>query len=209
MDGFYEEQLTAVPGSASAPVAYPNEKIDDMKYSICVTLFILSLQGCRQHEEDYITVFPGKPAVPSSILEEHAYLLGKIYPLTILQDSAGLAAVQLYELMQYHFKEEEEYILPPLGVLPALASGKVPEKRLEIMQLIQKFSSRLAVMSAEHQQIKAHMDELKRVAGHQMLPEILETEKRLHAHARLEEEILFPAVLLIGDYLKVAPESGK
>ena len=168
--------------------------------SLGIVVMIITVQ-CRHREPDYITIFPGKPEVPSSVKKEHEHLLGQIRPLTLLQDSTGIAAGKLYALMEFHFKEEEDYVLPPLGILPLLASGKMPEQHKEIILLTEKLRNRMAIMSAEHQKTKAHMEELKRLAGKEILPEILETEKRLHAHAALEEEILFPAVLFIGDYL--------
>lgn len=43
----------------------------------------------------------------------------------------GRAAVKLSDLMQHHFKEEEDFVLPPLGLLPLLADVyQDKEKRL-------------------------------------------------------------------------------
>ncbi|MFN4763196.1 hypothetical protein ACKGJN_08755 [Gillisia sp. Q332] len=46
------------------------------------------------------------------------------------------------------------------------------------------------------------LDEMIRVAERENHQELLGFDKELQKHAVLEEEILFPAVLLIGDYLK-------
>ena len=47
------------------------------------------------------------------------------------------------------------------------------------------------------------MDELKQVATHENLPGIIEFEKELQNHANIEEEVLFPTSILIGEYLKL------
>jgi len=166
-------------------------------------MFVLFICQCRHKEENTITQFPGRPEVPSSIKKEHEYLLDKIHKITLFQDSTGLAAVKLNDLMQHHFKEEEDFVLPPLGLLPLLASGKLPEQSKEVILLTEKLKSQLSHLSVEHQLIKAYMDELMQAATNEKHPEIIEFEKELQKHANTEEEVFFPAAILIGEYLKL------
>jgi hypothetical protein len=179
-----------------------------MKWFFYLLILMLGLSQCRPKEESIITMFPGKPEVPASIQKEHDDLLAKMYQITLLQDSTGKAATKLYELMQHHFKEEEDYVLPPLGLLPLLAEGKVPDQTKEIIQLTDKLKAQLTHITVEHQLIKAFMDELMQVASKQNHPEIMEFEKELHKHATIEEEVYFPAAIMVGEYLKlkVVPE---
>jgi hypothetical protein len=158
---------------------------------------------CRHKEDNTTTQFTGKPEVPSSIKKEHESLLTRISWLTPLADSAGPAAGKLQNLMQHHFTEEEDYVLPQLGILPLLASGKLPDQSKEVIQLSEKLKSNLSHLSAEHQLIKAYLDELKLVVAKEHMPEIIEFEKELQKHAHTEEEVLFPAAVLVGEYLKL------
>lgn len=174
-----------------------------MKHFCYILLLVLFISQCRPKEENTITQFSGKPEVPSSIKEEHQYLLDKIYKISLFQDSTGRVAIKLNDLMQHHFKEEEDYALPPLGLLPLLSTGKLPEQSKEVIVLTEKLKSQLSHMSAEHQLIKAFMDELILVAAKENHPEIIEFEKEIHKHANTEEEILFPTAILIGEYLKL------
>lgn len=174
-----------------------------MKYFCCILLLVLFTSQCRPKEENTITQFSGKPEVPSSIRAEHQYLLDKIYKISLFQDSTGRMAIKLNELMQHHFNEEEDYVLPPLGLLPLLSTGKLPEQSKEVIVLTEKLKSQLSHMSAEHQLIKAFMAELILVASKENHPEIIEFEKEIHKHANTEEEILFPTAILIGEYLKL------
>ena len=170
-----------------------------MKHFYSILLFVLFFCQCRHKEENPLTPFSGKPAVPLSIKKEHEYLLDNIHKITLFQDSTGHAAVKLKELMQHHFKEEEDYVLPPLGLLPLLASGKLPEQSKEVIQLCEKLKSQLSHLSAEHQLIKAFMQ----AATKENHLEIIEFEKELQQHATTEEEVFFPAAILIGEYLKL------
>lgn len=168
-------------------------------------LLVLLTSQCRDKAVDYnyITLFPGKPDVPSSIKNEHDSLLARLHVITTFKDSTGIVAVKLLELMEHHFTEEEDFVLPPLGLLPSLASGVMPEKSEEVIQLTEKLKSQLAHMSAEHQLIKANMDELLRAAGKESHPEIITFIRAVHKHATIEEEVYFPAAILAGEYLKI------
>ncbi|MGZ5191265.1 MAG: hemerythrin domain-containing protein [Flavisolibacter sp.] len=174
-----------------------------MKHLYYTLLLVLFICQCRHKKENTITQIPGKPEVPSSIKKEHEYLLEKIHKITLFHDSTGLAAVKLNDLMQHHFKEEENLVLPPLGLLPLLTSGKLPEQSKEVIQLCEKLKSQLSHLSVEHQLIKAYMDELMQAAANENHPEIIEFEKELQKHANTEEEVFFPTAILIGEYLKL------
>lgn len=174
-----------------------------MKHYYYILLLALFIFQCRHKEENTATHFSGKPEVPSSIQKEHENLLNRIHMLTLLEDSTGLAARKLHNLMQHHFTEEEDFVLPQLGLLPLLASGKLPDQSKEVIQLSEKLKSHLSHLSVEHQLIKAYVDELKQVATKENLLEIIEFEKELQKHADTEEEVFFPSAVLIGEYLKL------
>jgi hypothetical protein len=174
-----------------------------IKLFLALVLLVVLISKCRPKEENYIAPFPGKPEVPSSIKKEHEYLLDKIYKITLLKDSTGTAAIKLNELMQHHFKEEEDFVLPPLGLLPLLASGKLPEHSEGVIALTEKLKSQLTHITVEHQMIKAYMDELIMAAVKDKHPEIIEFENEVKKHANTEEEVFFPAAIMVGEYLKL------
>lgn len=146
--------------------------------------------------------FPVKPEVPSAILKEHTDLLSKMQALTSFMDSTGQVARKLYDLMQHHFEEEEDFVLPPLAVLPLLASEQFPERHEELLLLTEKLKTQLSHMNAEHQMIKVHVGELKQAAALEGYSIPAGFEENLHRHAQMEEEIFFPAAILVGEYLK-------
>jgi len=183
-------------------------KSKDMKYLICLMSLVLLVSQCRDKEPDYISLFPGKPDVPSAIKQEHEHLHGEIHGFTLWKDSTGLVAVKLDSLMQHHFKEEENFVLPPLGHLPLLASGALPAQHEAVIGLPEKLKSQLTHISAEHQLIKAYMGELRQATVRDHHPEITEFENELHKHVTSEEEVLVPAAILVGEYRKIKSQAS-
>ena len=105
--------------------------------------------------------------------------------------------------MLHHFKEEEDYIFPALGLLPLLANGQLPKETKNVQLLTEKAKSMMDHMSAEHQLITAYIGELKQASAAENLPAIIEFEKAVSQHAKSEEEVYFPAAIMVGEYLKL------
>lgn len=173
-----------------------------MRHILYILLLILVLAQCRRKEPDYLTQFPGKPEVPACIKEEHERLLRQMEKLTVLKDSTGRVAARTLQLMQHHFQEEEDYVLPPLRTLPLLASELIPAHSAEIIRLTEKLRSQLAHLNAEHQMVRNHLEELRLAIAYDKRPDISMLEEEVARHARVEEEVYFPAAILVGEYLK-------
>lgn len=158
---------------------------------------------CKPKSEKPFTQFPGKPEVPSTLKNTHAELLAQLHQFTLIKDSSAKFSLKLQELMLHHFKEEEDFILPPLGLLPSLVSGQLPEKTKDIIKFSGNIRSQMDHLSAEHQLIKAYIEELKKASTAANQPKVIEFEKEVSKHAVSEEEVYFPAAILVGEYLKL------
>ena len=173
-------------------------------------LFYLSLLfftiHCSPKPDQTITPFKEKPEVPSSLKKTHAELLQQLHQFTLIKDSSTTVALKLEELMLHHFLEEEDYILPQLGLLPSLSKGQFPEHPQEIIILSEKAKSQMDHMSAEHQLIIAYIEELKQASTEENQPAIISFEKQVSKHALSEEEVYFPAAIMVGEYLKLRSE---
>lgn len=179
-----------------------------MKNLFYLSLLFFIIQ-CSPNSDQTVTQFEGKPLVPSSLTKTHTELLNQLHQFTLIKDSSATVALKLEELMLHHFKEEEDYILPPLGILPALASGQVPKQTNEIIALSEKAKSQMNHMSAEHQLITAYIEELKQASKEENHPAIIAFEKEVSKHAVSEEEVYFPAAIMVGEYLKLKTERSK
>jgi hypothetical protein len=169
---------------------------------ICYLVLLLMIFAHCVHKENQSTFqFEGKPKVPTFLLQEHRMLLQEIDSIVLLHDKGDSASVKLAELMHHHFKEEEDYVLPPLGLLRALSQNKFPQNPEKVIEMTEKLRSQLDHMSAEHQLIKAFLNELKAQSGAVKRSGVADLESRIEKHAKSEEEVFFPTALLIGNYL--------
>lgn len=99
--------------------------------------------------------------------------------------------------------KEEEYALPPLGLLPILAEGKIlPEVEVAVA-MTDRLKADLSHMLLEHKQVVIDLKALTEAANLEGREDVTHFAKKLMLHARTEEEVLYPASILIGEYLKL------
>jgi hypothetical protein len=98
---------------------------------------------------------------------------------TRLSGKTGEAAKIVANLMQPHFVKEEEYALPPLGLLPVISSGSVSEEMKEIILLIDKLKEDLPEMLEEHQRIVEALQNLMHHAADELHPEVVDFPNRI------------------------------
>lgn len=106
-----------------------------------------------------------------------------------------------------HFKREEEIATPPLGLLGALARGEATADMRAVLALTDALERELPHMLQEHQVIREAVTRFRAVAEAAGRDEYVRFSDGLAAHARQEEEILYPAAVLVGRYVKrLAPK---
>lgn len=141
--------------------------------------------------------------IPASIRFEHESLHRELADVSLEQGTVGEAARNLAQLMHPHFLREDEYAMPPLGLLARLARGEVSPEMAEALPLIARLKEEMPLMMEEHRSIKGALVALEEAAGAEGKPEIVDFAQRLALHARSEEEILYPAAILVGEILKL------
>jgi hemerythrin HHE cation binding domain-containing protein len=140
--------------------------------------------------------------IPASIRFEHESLHRELADVSLETGRVGEAARTLAQLMHPHFLREDEYAMPPLGLLAQLARNEVSPDMAEALPLIARLKEELPLMIEEHRAIKGALVQLETVAGEEGKTEIVDFAQRLALHARTEEEILYPAAILVGEILK-------
>jgi hypothetical protein len=63
--------------------------------------------------------------IPRLSKVEHDGLHAQLARATRESGPIGVAAAEVARILHPHFVSEEEYALPPLGLLPALAAGQI------------------------------------------------------------------------------------
>ncbi len=141
-------------------------------------------------------------AIPKSLVQEHEELHEELGGAVETGGRTGDAARALLEVLHPHFVKEEEFALPPLGVLMSLAEGKVPVEAANVVAMTEKLKAELPRMHEEHKAIVAALKNLISAAEDEKRLMYVEFAERLMLHAQTEEEVLYPAAIVIGEYLK-------
>lgn len=144
-----------------------------------------------------------KTTIPKSLKLEHEELHNQLANATRVGGKVAEAAKLVAQTLHPHFVAEEEFAIPPLGILPHLVEGKVDEDMKEILKMTDRLKAELPQMLEEHKAIVAALDKLVKAAQEENKPEFAVFAEKLKLHAKTEEEVTYPTALLIGEYLKL------
>jgi uncharacterized protein with von Willebrand factor type A (vWA) domain len=142
--------------------------------------------------------------IPPSLKSEHEELHAELVKAIQAGGRIGKAAQSVAEVLHPHFVKEEEYALPPLGLLRLLAEGKVLPEMKNVFSMTDRLKRELPQMLEEHQAIVAKLQDLVEAAEKEGRMEFAHFAEKLTLHARTEEEVLYPASILVGDCLKLS-----
>jgi hypothetical protein len=145
--------------------------------------------------------------IPESIRREHEAIHSALAAATRAPGRVGIAATALADVLHPHFVREEEIALPPLGLLAPLAAGETLSEatRSAAAEMTRALRAEMPRMLEEHVQIRAAVGQLRVAAEAAKAQAQVELADQLGLHARTEEEVLYPAALLIGDLLRARP----
>jgi hypothetical protein len=141
-------------------------------------------------------------AMPECLKAEHEELRGDLQQAMRIEGQIGEAARALASLLHLHFGKEDDNVLLALGLLQSVAEGKLIPAMQEVVVMVERLKTELPEMVAEHGEIQKALGRLGRAATDEGRPRIADFAARLLRHAKLEEEILYPAAIVLGEYLK-------
>jgi hypothetical protein len=141
--------------------------------------------------------------IPRPLKLEHEDLHNQLRAATREGGSLGEAAKTVAKLMHPHFVKEEEYALPPLGLLPLLTKGEVTPDMAGVLAMTDRLKTELVEMLAEHKEIVTALKALAAEANRQNKPQYAEFAEKLILHAQTEEDVSYPTAILIGEYVKM------
>jgi iron-sulfur cluster repair protein YtfE (RIC family) len=167
-----------------------------MKFFIPTLLAVFPLVGqCAEP----VAKFP----IPQALATEHQALhevLGRAVKET---GPLGEAARNLEKVLHPHFQREEEIALPPLALLPRLARGDTSADMAGVLRMTDQLEKEMPQMLAEHQKIVTALQAFRQVADAAGQHDYVEFADELALHAQNEEQVTYPAALLVGRYLKL------
>ena len=140
--------------------------------------------------------------IPQSLQTEHKAIHDALAKATQVPGPVGAAARELEAVLGPHFTRENEIALPPLGLLAALAAREKPAGMEEALAMSDALRKELPRMLQEHTKIRAATERLRVVAQKEKAPAYEQFAEELGSHARFEEEVLYPAAILVGDVIR-------
>ena len=141
--------------------------------------------------------------IPESMRVEHEEIHGALVRATKLAGRVGEAARQLAAILHPHFVREEQIALPPLGLLEPLARGMFTPDMRAVLPMTDSLRAELPRMLEEHKAIRAATVRLGEVARAARKTKVVELAEKLKLHAKSEEELFYPAAVLVGDVVRM------
>ncbi len=140
---------------------------------------------------------------PFSLKAEHDELHQKLKKLIFLPGKTGEMAHVVAHLLHPHFEKEEKEVAPYLGLLPMLSEDKIPDDAGAVMAHLDQLKKELPQMLEAHHQITAAVQNLRKVAREEQRFGAADFADKLLLHTRTEEDIIYPTLVLMGNFLKL------
>lgn len=141
--------------------------------------------------------------IPPSLQREHEELHADLGRAERQPGRIGEAARRVARILHPHFLREDEYAIPPLGLLVRLARGEVTPEMATALPLVARLKEELPLMLQEHQAIRGALRELSEAAEAEHNEEFVRLAGDLMVHAQMEEDVLYPAAVLVGEFLSL------
>ena len=144
---------------------------------------------------------------PIPLKSEHESLLAEIHAAGRLDDGTGKAARLVARLLERHFALEDEFVFPPLGLLPDLARGTVEPEMAAAVVMASKLHDDMTHLLAVQRTIVAALEEMMAVAEKEGHPELVDFAENLMLHEEMERDVTYPTAILVGKYLQLRLKS--
>lgn len=152
---------------------------------------------------------PAGREIPQSLRVEHDNTLEQLARLAQRHGAVGTAAREALSLFKRHVQREQEYILPPLTLLPLLADGKVSPDMRWAIDMADRVRKEREEIFLEHTRITDAMNKLAAAAQRTHDAEALDFARGAVADSLNDVELLEPMSIMIGDYLKAKLPSSQ
>jgi hypothetical protein len=140
--------------------------------------------------------------IPQSLRVEHDETLERLSILAKRPGPVGVEARKAIEVFRHHAAREEEFILPPLTLLPILADGKVTPDMAWAITMADRVKAERELIFQEHTRVTDVLNALVVAAIRAKDKDATEFAQAAAADSLNDLELLEPTVLLIGEYLR-------
>jgi hypothetical protein len=167
-----------------------------------LTVVALVPRLAAQHAPGGAAPGQGLLQIPASVRAEHQEIHQALVAATKAPGEVGVAARALATVLDPHFVREEQIALPPLGLLAPLARGERSPAMRAVLPLTDSLRAELPHLLREHEAIHAATVRLQQVARARRNLPAQRLAEQLMLHAQNEEQMMYPAALLVGDFVR-------
>jgi hypothetical protein len=140
---------------------------------------------------------------PESLEAEHRELRDALQKAAAAPGKTGEAAREVFKVLSPHILLEQEFAMPPLTQIARIARGEITPEMARFIDKTDAFKAELPRMLDEHKLIVAALRNLMQAAAAEKQPGAAQIAQKMIQHAQMEEEILYPAAILVGEYLRL------
>jgi hemerythrin superfamily protein len=141
--------------------------------------------------------------LPQSIQIEHEEFHEQLAKAMKAGGKTAEAAVGVMKVLQPHMAREEELVSPALALLAPVAAGKIRPEMASFLPKAAAFKEELPRMLEQHGRIVEALQTLMQAAIQEQQSGFARLAQKLILHAQGEEEVLYPAAILVGEMLKI------
>lgn len=157
--------------------------------------------GHKQSDHDHTARDNGADSpirTPEPVRIEHAHLHEQLEQAMDVGGRTGQAAARVRDALADHFEQEDRLVMPLLGLLQPLAEGRADEAMRPAIEMSRQVQRMLPTFMDEHRVIHEAVDQLESAAEAEGKAEAAAFAKSLRLHAQTEEQVLYPAAILVG-----------
>jgi hypothetical protein len=171
----------------------------------CAALALLAAApAAAQHGHDANAAHGAGLQIPEPLRIEHEEIHSRLDAATRTSGAVGAAARELAAVLGPHFERENQIALPQLSLLGQLSRGDaIPsDQAARALAMSDSLRAELPRMLEEHVAIHAASVRLEQVAREHGAADAEELAHELQLHAQTEEQVLYPAAVLVGRLLR-------
>lgn len=140
---------------------------------------------------------------PKSLKNDHAKLLLELKDVAAPETEVAQKAEIVANKFHSHFIREERSVLPHLSLLLTIANGQWNVESDEILSMTDKLLKEFYELQEEHKKIIECIKDMIVAAKKENNNQAEKLADKLTLHIEIEEEVLYPAVMLIDKYLNI------
>lgn len=140
---------------------------------------------------------------PIHLKSEHEGFLAGARAAGKLEGGTGKAARLLARLLERHFAQEDEFVFPPLGLLPDLAQDRLEPEMAAAIAMAARLHDEMPNLLAVQRTIVAALEELMTAAEAEGHAELVGYAENLMLHEEMERDVAYPTSIVIGKYLQL------